>query len=262
LTALDGRSHCVSCNSGAHDPRRSLKKEAAVAALDASVTGPLAGADAGPVDYPVAITIEPQIEGRNRLTAFFRFFLALPHFILVGGPIAMVASAGWRFGMEGWRLESGAGGMIGVAVFLSAIVAWLALVVTARHPDALWRFGAWYLRWRIRAVAYMTLLRDDYPPFGEGGYPAMLTVARPEEPRDRLTVAFRILLAVPHMVALWGLGVVWAFTTAVGWLVILVTGRYPETLYGFALGVLAWTMRVEAYLLLLRDEYPPFSLRV
>jgi hypothetical protein len=42
---------------------------------------------------------------------------------------------------------------------------------------------------------------------------------------------------------------------------ILFTGRYPETLYGFAIGVFAWTVRVEAYMLLLRDEYPPFSLR-
>jgi hypothetical protein len=32
-------------------------------------------------------------------------------------------------------------------------------------------------------------------------------------------------------------------------------------LYGYALGVLSWTTRVEAYLLLLRDEYPPFTLR-
>jgi hypothetical protein len=239
-----------------------LRKEAAVAALDASVTGSLAGADAGPVDYPVAIHMEPQIEGRNRLTAFFRFFLALPHLILVGGPIAMLASIGWRMGGDGMHMESGSGGVLGVAVFCSAIFAWFALVLMARHPDALWRFGAWYLRWRVRAVAYMTLLRDDYPPFGEGEYPASLTLTRPEGPRDRVSVAFRILLALPHILALWVLGLVWAFTTAVGWLYILVTGRYHETLYGFALGVLAWTMRVEAYLLLLRDEYPPFTLRV
>lgn len=42
---------------------------------------------------------------------------------------------------------------------------------------------------------------------------------------------------------------------------ILLTGSFPETVYGFALGVLAWTTGVEAYLLLLVDEYPPFSLR-
>jgi hypothetical protein len=43
---------------------------------------------------------------------------------------------------------------------------------------------------------------------------------------------------------------------------ILLTGEYPETLYGFAIGVFAWSVRVEAYMLLLRDEYPPFTLRV
>lgn len=48
---------------------------------------------------------------------------------------------------------------------------------------------------------------------------------------------------------------------AIAWVVILITGRYPETLYGFAIGVLAWSTRVAAYMLLLRDEYPPFTLR-
>lgn len=74
-------------------------------------------------------------------------------------------------------------------------------------------------------------------------------------------MAFRLFLVLPHAFVLWFLSVVWAFTTAVAWVVILFTGRYPETLYGFAIGVLAWSMRVEAYTLLLRDEYPPFSLR-
>jgi hypothetical protein len=83
----------------------------------------------------------------------------------------------------------------------------------------------------------------------------------PDGPRDRLTVAFRFFLAVPHLFVLWLLSMAWAFTTAIAWVVILFTGRYPATLYGFAIGVLAWSVRVEAYMLLLRDEYPPFTLR-
>jgi hypothetical protein len=50
--------------------------------------------------------------------------------------------------------------------------------------------------------------------------------------------------------------------TAFAWAAIFLTGRFPRALYGFGLGVLAWTVRVEAYILLLRDEYPPFTLRV
>ena len=51
------------------------------------------------------------------------------------------------------------------------------------------------------------------------------------------------------------------FTSIVAWFAILFTGRYPAGLYEFAVGVLRWDMRVEAYLLLMRDEYPPFSMQ-
>jgi hypothetical protein len=116
-----------------------------------------------------------------------------------------------------------------------------------------------YLRWRVRAATYIALLRDEYPPFGDDPYPATLSLSPPER-RDRVTVAFRIVLAFPHIFAVWALGVAWAFTTIIAWFAILLTGRYPAALYDFAVGVLRWNVRVEAYLLLLRDEYPPFSL--
>jgi uncharacterized protein DUF4389 len=38
------------------------------------------------------------------------------------------------------------------------------------------------------------------------------------------------------------------------------TGTYPQGLYEFGVGALRWRLRVEAYLLLMVDEYPPFSL--
>ena len=51
----------------------------------------------------------------------------------------------------------------------------------------------------------------------------------------------------------------WWITAVVAWLLILITGTYPEGLYTFGAGCLRWVMRVEAYLLLMVDEYPPFS---
>lgn len=211
--------------------------------------------------YPVTVHVQPATEDRNRLTTAFRFFLALPHLILVGGPVAVITSFGWS-GDGSWELGSGSGGVLGAVVGVVALIAWVAILFTARHPDGLWKLASFYLRWRVKAIAYMTLLRDEYPPFGDGEYPADLALSRPEAPRDRLTVFFRLFLSLPHIFVLWFLSMVWAFTTAVAWVMILFTGRYPETLYGFAIGVLAWSMRVEAYILLLRDEYPPFTLRV
>jgi len=85
-------------------------------------------------------------------------------------------------------------------------------------------------------------------------------VTDPGSERDRVTVAVRPILAVPHLVVLFFLVFAWALVTLAAWVVILFTGRYPAGLYPFALGVMRWMLRVEAYLLLLVDEYPPFTL--
>jgi hypothetical protein len=209
--------------------------------------------------YSVGVEVRPALTERNRLTTAFRFFLAIPHLILVGAPAAV---GGWlTFNHHGDFSWSTSGGLLGMIVFLVTIFAWLAIVLTGSHPRTPWRLAAYYLRWRVRAIAYMALLRDEYPPFGDGDYPAALVLSEPDSERDRLSVLFRLILAIPHLIILPVLSALWAFTTAIAWIVILITGRYPETLYGFALGVLAWGVRVEAYLLLLRDEYPPFTLR-
>lgn len=216
------------------------------------------GSASSPI-HPVRISVLPALERRNRLTTAFRFFLAIPHLLLVGGPIAVLVLV--SPGMEyGWYW-GGTGGALGAAVGLAAVISWFAILFTGRLPSGLWTLMAYYLRWRVRAVAYQTLLRDEYPPFGDGAYPAELALLSPDGPRNRLNVAFRWFLVLPHLFVLALLSLAWAFTTAVAWIVIIITGRYPGGLYGFAVGVLAWSTRVEAYMLLLHDEYPPFTLR-
>jgi hypothetical protein len=209
--------------------------------------------------YPVRLRIEPALDDRNRLTTAFRLLLAIPHLVLVGGPLA--AALTWSSGSSDGHYDWGAGGgVLGVVAAVAAVIAWFSIVFTSRHPEGLWSLAAFYLRWRVRAVAYSALLRDEYPPFGDGPYPAELELSPPTAARDRLGVAFRIVLAIPHILAIWALSIAWALTTLIAWFAILLTGRYPEPLYDFGVGVFRWTIRVEAYLLLLRDEYPPFTL--
>ena len=154
-----------------------------------------------------------------------------------------------------------ASGLLGAVACTVAVISWFAILFTGAHPDGLWKLAAFYLRWRIRVLAYLALLRDEYPPFGDGDYAVELALTAPTAQRNRLTVAFRLLLVIPHLFVLGLLSIVWAFTTAIAWVMIVLTGRYPETLYGFAIGMLAWSARVDSYVLLLRDEYPPFTLR-
>ena len=212
-----------------------------------------------PTSHPVQVSVEPQLHQHNRLTCAFRLLLAIPHLLLVGGPLALMFS--WAGRPEGQDHAWGAGGgLLGVVAAVSAVIGWFALVFTGRHPEGLWNLSAYYLRWRVRAVAYTALLRDEYPPFGEGVYSATVDLAPPKGPRNRLFIAFRIMLVVPHLLAIWVLGIVWALTTLIAWFSILFTGKYPAPLYRVGVGVLRWNTRVEAYLLLLHDVYPPFSL--
>jgi uncharacterized protein DUF4389 len=205
--------------------------------------------------YPVLVSLEPSLTNRNRLTTAFRLILAIPHLILVGGIGFGVASSG-----DSRTTIGGEGGLLGAVVIFLAIVSWFTLVVAGRHIIGIRQFTSFYLRWRVRALAYFMLLEDVYPPFGDAPYPASIEVADAVSPRDRVAIGLRILLAIPHIIVLFFVLLAWSFTTIAAWFIILFTGNYPQGLYEFGVGALRWRLRVETYMLLMVDEYPPFSL--
>jgi hypothetical protein len=106
----------------------------------------------------------------------------------------------------------------------------------------------------------MALFADEYPPFGDGPYPVSIEVADPPTARDRVTIAVRPILAVPHLLVLFFVLLAWLVATVIAWFSIVFTGSYPAVFSAFATGAMRWLLRVEAYMLLLVDEYPPFSL--
>jgi Domain of unknown function (DUF4389) len=79
-------------------------------------------------------------------------------------------------------------------------------------------------------------------------------------PQSRLTVLIRILMAIPQLVVLYLLGIAAMVVAIIGWFGALFTGRLPVFAADFLTGYLRWLTRVYAYLLLLTDVYPPFSL--
>jgi hypothetical protein len=207
--------------------------------------------------YPVSITVTPALTSRNRLTTTFRIILAIPHLILVGGA-AIGVSAGMRTG--GTTSFGAEGGLLGAVAGFLAIVSWFTIVIAGSHIAGIRQFTMFFMRWRVRAIAYLMLLEDAYPPFGDMPYPASIEVVDPPGQRDRVSVAFRLILAIPHFIVLFFVLIGWCVTTIVAWFAIVLTGDYPQGLYGFGVGTLRWLLRVQAYMLLMVDEYPPFSL--
>jgi hypothetical protein len=88
--------------------------------------------------------------------------------------------------------------------------------------------------------------------------PVLVAVGGPTSQR-RATVAIRFILAIPHFLYLYFIGYAVFVVVVIGWLGALVTGRLPGFAASFLSGYLRWYSRVGAYLLLLTDQYPPFS---
>jgi hypothetical protein len=102
---------------------------------------------------------------------------------------------------------------------------------------------------------------DGTAPVAEQSTPAPVLVAfAGPAPQSRLTVAFRIFLAIPQLIVLWLLGVAAGVITIIGWFGALFTGRLPVFAADFLTGYLRWLSRVYAYNYLLTDLYPPFTL--
>ncbi len=203
--------------------------------------------------HPVTYFVTPRLTGRNRLTCAFRFILAIPHLLIAGGPGGAGLNLGGAFGFGG-------NGALGALAMATAFISWFAIVFSGKQPQGLWDIGAFYLRWRAKSLTYAAMLRDEYPPFGDGDYPAAFGLSEFPQTRNRWNVGLRIFYLIPHLVILFLLGIAWGITALIAWFAILFTGAYPESLYRFAVGYLRWSLRVEAYGLLMHDEYPPFSL--
>ena len=186
------------------------------------------------VDYPARLEIDYP-EQLSRLTTFFRIIWALPIFIVIQ---AIGASA----------------------TFLAPL-----LMILFRQKYPRWWFD-WNLeitRFSTRVGVYLMLLTDQYPST-EDEQSVHLELDYPDVPADLnrwLPLIKFWLLALPHYIVLILLGIVAIFAVVIAWFAILITGSYPRGLFNFVVGVNRWSLRVQAYaLLLITDRYPPFSL--
>lgn len=187
------------------------------------------------VTYPVRYDVTYP-ERLSRWLIFVKWLLAIPHFLIVS--------------------------VLGNVQGVMTLIAFFAILFTKRYPRGLFDFVINVHRWTANVSAYAGFMRDEYPPFDwqPGKYPVVFEVDYPEA-LSRWLIFVKWLLAIPHFVVLVFLYIAFGVVLVVAWFAILFTGRFPRGLFDFSVGVTRWTLRVTAYVNLLRDEYPPFSLR-
>jgi hypothetical protein len=149
-----------------------------------------------------------------------------------------------------------------------SFVSWLMILFTGKLPDGLANLQVLYLRYQIRTYTYVLFMREEYPPFSfdssatdPGDDPRVRVDVVPQlENRNRLTAFFRIILVIPQFIVLAVLAFAGFFVAIIGFFAVLFTGTWPTGLRDFVIGIMRWSLRVNAYFLLLTDVYPPFAL--
>lgn len=174
--------------------------------------------------------------------------------------------------------------LLWIAFVVLSIVAFFAILFTGRYPRGIFEFNVGVLRWtwRVQYYAAGAFGTDRYPPFtlaDDPGYPARLQIDYPQQLSRGLVLVKWWLLAIPHyiIVGLFTGGGLWAawqsghdasgnwpgliaILALIAAVILLVTGRYPQQIFDFVLGLNRWVLRVAAYAGLMTDAYPPFRL--
>jgi Domain of unknown function (DUF4389) len=203
-------------------------------------------------EYPVQFSVAYPDRELNRLTTFFRIFVAIPIFIVLG---AISGDESYAGGRHGTTIAAGAGGLLVLGPLL---------MILFRQKYPRWWFD-WNLelqRFTNRVAVFLALMDDTYPSTDQEQSVA-LRYQYPDARNDlnRWLPLVKWLLAIPHYVILIFLTLAGLVAVIVAWFAILFTGRYPRGLFDFVEGVMRWWNRVIAYaFVLVTDDYPPFSL--
>jgi hypothetical protein len=205
-----------------------------------------------PPEYPATLAIDYPDRALNRLTTFFRIFVAVPIAII----LFLVSSGNFGLhGMSGWSWLYSAGGIL----FLAPL---LMILFRQKYPRWWFDWNVAWIKFSTRVSTYLGLLTDVYPSTDEE-QSVHIEIAYPDVPKDlnRWLPLVKWFLAIPHYIILACLGIAAYVCVVIAWFAILFTGRYPRGLFDFVVGVYRWSLRVITYAVLLTtDRYPLFSL--
>src|SRR6266480_7526991 len=200
-------------------------------------------------NYPVQFDVDFPSRPLDRLTTAFRLLVAIPIVIV----ITMLTGETFRDDDTTNTIVIG-----GAAVFLPLV---LMLVFRQKYPRWWFDWNLNLLRFSNRVTVYLALLDDRYPSTDEE-QAVHLDFPYPDARQlNQWLPLVKWLLAIPHYIVLFFLGIGAIVAIIIAWFAILFTGKYPRGLFDFVVGVLRWSNRVTGYaFVLVTDEYPPFTL--
>jgi hypothetical protein len=153
-----------------------------------------------------------------------------------------------------------------IGLEILSVVSWFVILFTGELPETWGAYMVKVFRYQWRIYAYLYGWTEQYPGFeapsgytDPGGFPAVLN-AVPDTTRNRLTVLLRFIWVIPAYVVVYVVSIAASVVLLLAWFIVLFTGKWPDGMRQFCIGYVRWNTRVQAYMFLLTDVYPPFSL--
>jgi hypothetical protein len=139
---------------------------------------------------------------------------------------------------------------------IGVVIAWFVALFIGRIPNGAADFVARTIQYFTRVYAYGYLLTDRYPPFGlsRREYPVSVEISSGR--LNRLAVLFRLIIQIPAYVVLALVGTGLSVAMVFIWLIVLVAGTVPASLYQAMAAILRYQTRFVAYLTLATSTYP------
>jgi hypothetical protein len=199
-----------------------------------------------PDAYPVNVSYDRaalinRLWGILWLGQFVRMILLIPHFFVLF--------------------------FVSIVVAIMMLVTWIPVLILGRFPGWGYRWVGGLMGWWIRIQAYYQLLTPTYPPFALTPEDYPVGVRFDEGVRINrlwgiplLGILVRGILLIPHFIVLMLLSILVAVLTIFVWVPVLFLGHQADLMYTILGGYHRWSFRVGAYLFLMVDRYPPFSL--
>ena len=220
----------------------------------------------GEPGYPVDVRIPREPQRQARWTVAVRLLLAVPAIVLSAFLGSGFGGGGGQRAQDDSSVQYFTSTGVGGVAAVCAILAWFAALATGRAPLGLRNLAAYGVGYTAQAYAYVLLLTDRYPnsdPEALGPawalppHPVRVTVDD-DLRRSRLTVLFRILLAIPHFVwlTLWTAAALLA--AIANWFVALVRGRSADALHRFLAAYVRYYAHVDAFVFLVANPFPGF----
>ena len=157
--------------------------------------------------------------------------------------------------------------LIVIIVAIQLLVTWIPVLVLGRFPGWGYRWVGGFLGYSQRVSAYANLMSATYPPFALETEDYPITVRFDEGVRiNRLWGIpivghiVRFIVLIPHFIVLTLLGFLVGVLAMFLWVPVLILGRQADLIYTIIGGTYRWGLRVSAYLFMMVDRYPPFSL--